>query len=93
MQKSFNSMNQQISDGKFNYSDLLNMPNISMIDLSSLQNSMAQPKKIKKKKKAEEAKPVIDLKNIPAPHKIKATLDQYVIGQEKAKKEIGRAHV
>ncbi len=86
MQKSFNSMNQQISDGKFNYSDLLNMPNISMIDLSSLQNSMAQPKKIKKKKKAEEAKPVIDLKNIPAPHKIKATLDQYVIGQEKAKK-------
>ena len=86
MQKSFNSMNQQISHGKFNYSDLLNMPNITMIDLSSLQNSMAQPKKIKKKKKAEEAKPVIDLKNIPAPHKIKATLDQYVIGQEKAKK-------
>ena len=47
---------------------------------------MSQSKKIKKKKKAEESKPVIDLKNIPAPHKIKATLDQYVIGQEKAKK-------
>lgn len=86
MQKSFNSMNQQFSDGKFNYSDLLNMPNVSMIDLSSFQNPMSQSKKIKKKKKAEESKPVIDLKNIPAPHKIKATLDQYVIGQEKAKK-------
>ena len=86
MQKSFNTMNQQFSDGKFNYSDLLNMPNVSMIDMSSLQNPMSQSKKIKKKKKAEESKPVIDLKNIPAPHKIKATLDQYVIGQEKAKK-------
>ena len=84
MQKSFNSMNQQFNEGKFNYSDLLNMPNVSMIDLSSFQNPMQQPKKAKKKKKEE--KPVLDLKNIPAPHKIKETLDQYVIGQEKAKK-------
>ena len=29
---------------------------------------------------------MIDLKDIPAPHKIKATLDEYVIGQEYAKK-------
>ena len=47
---------------------------------------MQQPKKIKKKKEAKNEKPVLDLKNIPAPHKIKATLDQYVIGQEHAKK-------
>ena len=84
MQKSFNSMNQQFNEGKFNYSDLLNMPNVSMIDLSSFQNPVQQPKKEKKKKKQKE--PVLDLKNIPAPHKIKETLDQYVIGQEKAKK-------
>ena len=84
MQKSFNSMNQQFNDGKFNYSDLLNMPNVSMIDLSSFQNPVQQPKKARKKKKEE--KPVLDLKNIPAPHKIKETLDQYVIGQDKAKK-------
>lgn len=51
MQKSFNSMNQQMSDGKFNYSDLLNMPNVSMIDLSSFQNPMNQPKKVKKKRR------------------------------------------
>ena len=87
MQKSFNSMNQQFNDGKFNYADLMNMPNVSMIDLSSFQNPGQQPKKIHKKKKEEKAeKPVLDLKNIPAPHKIKETLDQYVIGQEKAKK-------
>ena len=87
MQKSFNSMNQQFNDGKFNYADLMNMPNVSMIDLRSFQNPGQQPKKIHKKKKEEKAeKPVLDLKNIPAPHKIKETLDQYVIGQEKAKK-------
>ncbi len=87
MQKSFNSMNQQFNDGKFNYADLMNMPNVSMIDLRSFQNPGQQPKKIHKKKKEEKTeKPVLDLKNIPAPHKIKETLDQYVIGQEKAKK-------
>ena len=84
MQKSFNSMNQQFNEGKFNYSDLLNMPNVSMIDLGSFQNPGNQAKKIKKK--SETPKPVIDLKDIPAPHKIKATLDEYVIGQEYAKK-------
>ena len=89
MQKSFNSMNQQFNEGKFNYSDLLNMPNVSMIDLGSFQNPVQQPKKEKKKKKQE--KPVLDLKNIPAPHKIKETLDQYVIGQEKAKKVLSVA--
>lgn len=84
MQKSFDTMNQHMSDGKINYSELFNMPNVSMIDLSNLQNTTPQPKKIKKKK--EEKKPALDLRSIPAPHKIKATLDEYVIGQEYAKK-------
>ena len=84
MQKSFDTMNQQMSNGKMNYSDLLNMPGVSMIDLSNFNNPVQQPKKIKKKKEAR--KPALDLKNIPAPHKIKATLDEYVIGQEYAKK-------
>ena len=77
MQKSFNSMNQQFNEGKFNYSDLLNMPNVSMIDLGRFQNPVQQPKKEKKKKKQEN--PVLDLKNIPAHHKIKETIDQYEI--------------
>lgn len=86
MQKSFDTMNQQMSSGKINYSDLMNMPGISMIDLSNFRGPVQEPKKIKKKKPKEEKKPELDLKNIPAPHKIKATLDEYVIGQEYAKK-------
>ncbi|WP_419078932.1 ATP-dependent Clp protease ATP-binding subunit ClpX, partial [Sellimonas intestinalis] len=35
--------------------------------------------------------PELDLRNIPAPHKIKAKLDDYVIGQEQAKKIISVA--
>ena len=85
MQRSFDSMNTQMQSGNFNYGDLFNMPNISMIDLSSLQNQMGQQPK-PKKKKSEKKDPVLDLKKIPAPHKIKATLDEYVIGQEYAKK-------
>ena len=85
MQKSFDSMNQQMSSSNFNYNDLFNMPNISMIDLSSLQNP-TQHQKVKPKKKEKKAEPVLDFKKIPAPHKIKATLDEYVIGQEHAKK-------
>ena len=90
MQKSFDTMNQHMNNGNFNYSDLLNMPNVSMIDLSSFQNPFAQNQKVKKKKK-QESEPALDLKKIPAPHKIKAALDEYVIGQEQAKKVISVA--
>ncbi len=45
------------------------------------------PNSQKIKKKSEKgAKPVFDIKNIPAPHKIKEKLDDYVIGQDQAKK-------
>ena len=45
------------------------------------------PNTQKIKKKSEGAsKPVINIKDIPAPHKIKAKLDEYVIGQDQAKK-------
>ena len=47
--------------------------------------------KVKKKKEGEEKTPLIDIKNIPAPHKIKARLDEYVVGQEYAKKVISVA--
>ena len=43
--------------------------------------------KVKKKKpKEEKAEAPLLLSNIPAPHKIKAGLDEYVVGQEQAKK-------
>ncbi len=88
MQKSFDTMNQ----GNLNYQDLMsNIPNISMIDLSSLQNQIPNSQKIKKRSKKKEPKKTLDLRNIPAPHRIKATLDEYVIGQEYAKKVISVA--
>lgn len=60
------------------------MPSISMINLSDLSGMMPQ-QRIKKKKK-DKKKPKLDIKAIPAPHKIKASLDEYVVGQEHAKK-------
>ena len=39
-----------------------------------------------KKKKNKKEEPKLTLKNIPAPHQIKAQLDEYVIGQDYAKK-------
>lgn len=88
MQKSFDSM----SNGTINYSDLMrNMPNISMVDLSSLQNQIPNRQEVKKKKPQEEVKPQFSIRDIPAPHKIKASLDEYVIGQEHAKKVISVA--
>ena len=65
-------------------------PNISMINLADLQGLMGGPRKKVKKKKGDK-KPAINLKDIPAPHKIKAQLDEYVIGQEHAKKAISVA--
>ena len=85
MQKSFDTMN----NSTINYNDLMNnMPNISMIDLSSLPNQISQKQRVKKKKKTEEKKKSFTMKDVPPPHKIKASLDEYVIGQEHAKKVI-----
>ncbi len=94
MQKTFDTMNYSgISmDDMMNMSNLNNlnnsgkMPNISMINLSDLQGFIPNQQKIKKKKKSEQKKPVLDIKSIPAPHKIKASLDEYIVGQEHAKK-------
>ena len=59
------------------------MPHISMINLADLQNAVPNKQKLKKKKpKDEQPKPELDIHSIPAPHKIKARLDEYVVGQE-----------
>lgn len=66
-------------------------PNISFINLADLgmDGGFSRKQKLKKRKKSD--KPVLDIKNIPPPHKIKEQLDEYVIGQEKAKKVISVA--
>lgn len=68
-------------------------PNISFVNLADLQGDGGIPnkQKLKKKKTKEKEEPVLDIKKIPAPHKIKAQLDEYVVGQEKAKKIISVA--
>ena len=66
-------------------------PNVSFINLSDLQSFGRPQPKLKKRSKDKEKKPTIDLKKIPAPHKIKEQLDQYVIGQDQAKKIISVA--
>ena len=54
------------------------------------QNPNLERTRIKKKERKPD-EPLIDIKKVPAPHKIKAMLDEYVIGQEKAKKIISVA--
>lgn len=67
-------------------------PNISFVNLADLQGDGGIPnkQKLKKKKKAEKT-PVLNIRDIPAPHKIKQSLDEYVVGQEHAKKVISVA--
>ena len=76
---------------QFDYQGMLG--NISFVNLADLQGEGGIPnkQKLKRKKAKDKTKPVLDIKNIPAPHKIKAQLDDYVVGQEKAKKIIAVA--
>lgn len=91
MQKAFDSVTQSGLD----FSKLQNMPymNMNLSDFPNMENlNLEIPKKNKvKKKKEEEKKKELSIRDIPAPHVIKARLDEYVIGQEKAKKVISVA--
>ncbi len=85
-----------MSSGNVDYSkmDFSRMPNISMINLADLQNMIPKRQKVKKKvprEQKETVKKTFDIRSIPAPHRIKESLDEYVIGQEKAKKVISVA--
>ena len=91
MQRTMDMMNNSNID--YSKMDLSHMPNISMINLSDLQNMIPKRQKVKKKapEQKTEAQKAMDIRSIPAPHKIKASLDEYVVGQEKAKKVISVA--
>lgn len=64
------------------------IPNIRFINLADFQNDFPQRRRLKKKKSGEKKEVGFDIKKIPAPHKIKEMLDEYVVGQEHAKKVI-----
>lgn len=83
------------NDARITLDDYLKrFPGISFLNLSDLGDmgipGMGRRTKVKKKAPGEK-KPIIDIKNVPAPHKIKASLDEYIIGQEHAKKVISVA--
>ncbi len=66
-------------------------PNISFLNMGDLQGLMGGGQKVKRRKPDEEKVPIIDIKDIPQPHKLKEMLDEYVVGQEHAKKVISVA--
>ena len=90
MQRSFDAM----TNSKIDYNDMLkniNIPGMHIINMADLENMAPKNQKIKKKKKGEKVDIGIDIRDIPAPHQIKASLDEYVIGQEYAKKAMSVA--
>lgn len=101
LQKSFDTFSNNVPDinmqdmnlDDFNMDNLSKLTNIGMINLSDLHGQIPMKQRIKKKKPKEDTEivPAIDIKKIPAPHKIKAQLDEYVIGQDYAKKVISVA--
>ena len=66
-------------------------PTISFINMADFQNAMGKRSQVKKKKPEERTEPLIDPNKILPPHKLKEKLDEYVIGQDKAKKIISVA--
>ena len=79
--------------GDLNKSMGQGFPNIRFVNINDLQGEGGIPnkQKLKKKKPKNGEEPVLDIHKIPAPHQIKASLDEYVIGQEHAKKVISVA--
>ena len=78
-----NSSNMQFMDlGKFD---------MSQLNFGGAQDIPKSQKVKKKKKEEKKEQPKLELKTIPAPHIMKAQLDEYVIGQDYAKKVISVA--
>jgi ATP-dependent Clp protease ATP-binding subunit ClpX len=88
MQKTFDTINK----GDNPYMQMMGFsPN--MINLSALQNDIPKTQKLKKPSQEEDTQEeaVFDRRSIPSPHVIKASLDEFIIGQEHAKKVISVA--
>ena len=98
LQKAFNSL----SNNSFQFMDFSKFPGFDNMNTFMNMNNIPNSQKVKKKKEKDESSEDTDKKDeddfanltldkIPAPHKIKEMLDEYVIGQEYAKKVISVA--
>ena len=95
MQKAFNSM-KNVDISKLSGISNIKLDDIKNIDLSNLSipnmNVNPIPERARVKKRDEKRKePLFTMKDIPVPHIIKSMLDEYVIGQDSAKRLISVA--
>lgn len=84
MQKTFDQIKMQGLPIQLTGLDLANMGAMGLESPEEFQRRHAE----KTKKKEKKEKPVLDIRRLPAPHVIKGNLDEYVVGQERAKKVI-----
>ncbi len=97
MQKSFDAMDNPQVRNMLNLQNFSNMQNFPDMGMFRMDQSAAggpgekQDSRTDRKKEEKKPKAMFDIASLPAPHKIKAALDDYVIGQEYAKKVISVA--
>lgn len=89
MQRTFDTMNS----GNMPFGDMNNLGPMGMSFMMPPMGEIPKSQQLKKpkEKKKEQEQPKFDIKDIPAPHKIKEGLDEYIIGQDQAKKVISVA--
>ncbi len=90
-------MNQDMTNQKMPHINMIDISDLSSLfgggmppmgSMDGMMGGIPNSQRLKKKKnpKEKKTKAVLDIHSIPAPHKIKASLDEYVVGQEHAKK-------
>ena len=87
IQKTFNTINSDNSP----FMNFANMKGFNNFNMFTPPEDIPENQKVKKRKPENDMRevkdePVMTIRDIPAPHKIKAMLDEHVVGQEYAKK-------
>ena len=84
MQRTFDQIGMQgfTNMPQFPGMDIMGMAGMGM----DVPEEYQERHKVKLKKKEKKEKPALDINHLPAPHVIKGNLDEYVVGQERAKK-------
>ena len=86
MQRSFDSMNSPEMRSMLNLQNFPDMGMFQSVFPGAADSTKPVPQEEKREEPQDKAKKKFDIESLPAPHKIKASLDEYVIGQDYAKK-------